>query len=959
MDRQPVLCFICMIAIIMIANLAFAGTTGKVAGRVIDKETGEGLPGANVYLKGTNLGAATDLDGYYRIINIPPGSYTLVASMMGYGVYTIEGVRVRVDQTTTQNISLGSDVLEMEAVVVTAERPMVERDRTSTASYVDAGTIELMPVQEVEDVIQLQAGVITSSDGELHFRGGRAREVSYLVDGVSFTNTFSQSGGSNVAIENSFIEELQVITGTFNAEYGSAQSGIVNMVTKRPESDFRAQVKLFAGDYISDKTDRFIGISDFDPLGERDVQATLSGPIITDKLGFFASVRHYKRDGYLFGERRYNPVDGWTIDAYRHWYTERYASQISEEGRIRIPDSLKTGDGKIIPMSQSEKISLIGKLTFSPVPAVSFNYTAFVSSSKGHRYNDSWRYAPDGRNKEYGNSHHHVLSFRHSASSNVFYNLRLSYQYNKDEDYLRNDLEIADFPGDDGYLPLGATDDQTGFVQGENQWGRSFTKRAVSMANGDFNWQIDRYNFIKLGFEVRKSDIQYHVQPMVETNEWRSTKYTTAISGKGLEFDEYMDAYISYWKNWSDLTGAPKLRLANETDGSFVDYTRQPLEFAAYAQDKIELKEMIINIGLRLDVFDPNAQTLINKRALSSELGDDENLKSSRMKMQLSPRVGFSFPISANGAFHVSYGHFFQMPSLEKLFTRPVNENLTPLLLEGTLLGVPDLKPERTIAYEVGLQQEVAPGTALDLTLFYKDIRDQLGIEAVRTPDVVGYTRYINRDYGHVKGFTLASRMRAGLVSGTIDYTFQDARGSASDPNFLQLIEVATRLGGEPIQFPERQILPLDWDQKHTVNVTLNVNKPGDWAVGLIGSWGSGLPYSPSSVEQLQLPDREFKNSARKPIRYNVDLKASKDIRFGKFVYRLFLRVYNLFDNLNQNNVFAVTGKATENARLPINEQIQSKFLQRGGQFTMEEWDNRPHWFSEPRRIQLGLQVIF
>ena len=959
MDRQPILCFICIIAIIMIANLAFAGTTGKVAGRVIDKETGKGLPGVNVFFKGTNLGAATDSDGYYRVINIPPGSYTLVASMMGYGVYTIEGVRVRVDRTTTQNISLVTEAMEMDEVVVVADRPLVERDRTNTAAYVDAGTIELMPVQEVKDVIQLQAGVITASDGELHIRGGRAREVSYMIDGVSVTNTFSQSGGSNVAIENSFIEELQVITGTFNAEYGSAQSGIINVVTKRPQSDFRAQVKLFVGDYISDKTNRFIGISDFNPLGERDVQATLSGPIITDKLGFFASVRHHKVDGHLFGERRYNPVDGWIIDAYRHWYTERFASQISEEGRIHIPDSLKTGDGKIIPMAQSEKISLIGKLTFSPIPDVSFNYSVFVASSEGLPYNDSWRYAPDGRSKGYANSHHHVLSFRHSATTNAFYNLRLSYQYNKDEDYLRNDLEIANFPGDDGYLPLGASDDQTGFVQGDDQWGRSFTKRAVYMANGDFNWQIDRYNFVKLGFEVRKRDIQYHVQPLVETIEWQSTKYTTAISGKGLEFDEYMNAMILYWKNWSDLTGVPKLRLANETDGSFVDYTRKPLEFSSYVQDKIELGEMIINAGLRLDVFDPNAQTLINKRAISSELGDAENLKSSRIKMQLSPRLGFSFPISANGAFHVSYGHFFQMPSLEKLFTRPANENLTPLLLEGALLGDPDLKPERTIAYEVGLQQQVAVGCALDLTLFYKDIRDQLGIEAVRTPDVVGYQRYINRDYGHVKGFTLASRMRAGLVSGTIDYTFQDARGSASDPNFLQLIEVATRLGGEAIQFPERQILPLDWDQKHTINVTLTVNKPKNWAVGLIGSWGSGLPYSPNSVEQLQLPDREFKNSARKPIRYNLDLKASKDFRFGKLDFTLFLRAYNLLDHLNQNSVFAVTGKATENARLPVDEQVQSKFLQRGGQFTMEEWDNRPHWFSEPRRVQLGLQVIF
>jgi outer membrane receptor protein involved in Fe transport len=340
-------------------------------------------------------------------------------------------------------------------------------------------------------------------------------------------------------------------------------------------------------------------------------------------------------------------------------------------------------------------------------------------------------------------------------------------------------------------------------------------------------------------------------------------------------------------------------------------------------------------------------------------LGDAGNLKKSTIKTQLSPRLGFSFPISANGAFHVSYGHFFQMPSFEKLFERPVNENLTSLMLDGARLGETDLKPERTIAYEVGLQQQVSPEFSVDLTLFYKDIRDQLGIEAVRTPDVIGYEHYINRDYGNVKGFTLASRMRSGMFSGTIDYTYQYARGSASDPNFLQLIEVATRLGGETIQFPERQILPLDWDQTNTINLTLNVFKPGDWAASIIGSWGSGLPYSPSSVEQLQLPDREFKNSARKPTRYNLDLRASKDFRFNNIDFSVFMRIYNLLDHLNQESVFGVTGYATENARLPVDERTQLEFLRRGGQFTMDEWDNRPHWFSEPRRIQLGMTVKF
>jgi outer membrane receptor protein involved in Fe transport len=959
MKKRSILSYIGTLLIILVTDITFAGTTGKVAGLVTDNESGEALAGVNVYLEGTSLGAATDLEGYYQIINVPPGSYSLTVSMIGYRSVTVEGIKVQTDRTTTQNINLTTETLETETVVVVADRPLVERDRTNTAAYVNSETIELMPVQDVKEVIQLQAGVITGADGQLHIRGGRSREISYMVDGVSVTNGFSQDGGSNVRMENAFIEELQVITGTFNAEYGSAQSGIINVVTKSPQSEFNAQAEVFVGDYFSNKTDRFIGISDFDPLGERDIQITLSGPVLSDKLGYFISARNNKRDGYLFGERRYNPDDGWVIDAYRHWYTERFAGQVTEQGRIEIPDSLTTGDGAAVPMAKSELYSVVGKLTYAPMPNLGFNYSIFASQSEGQSYDDDWRYAPDGRNTGYGMSHHHFLSFRHSVTNNIFYNLRFSYQYNKSESYLRDDLKIAEYPGDEGYLPLGASDEQTGFVQGDNQWDRRNTQRELYMMNGDFNWQIDRFNLVKLGFEFRQHKIKYHNQPLVETTLWQSNKYTTAISGKGLEFYEYMDQMTDYWRHWSMFTGVPKLREANETDGTYVDYKREPIEFAAYAQDKLELGELIINAGLRLDYFDPNAYTLVNKRALSDDIGDPENLKKSSKKTQLSPRLGASFPISANGAFHVAYGHFFQMPSFQLLYTRPVDANMTSLLLEGTTLGDPNLKPEQTIAYEIGLQQQVTQEFALDLTLFYKDIRNQLGVEAVRTPDVVGYQRYINRDYGNSKGFTLASRVRAGMFSGSIDYTFQKAKGSASDPNFIQLIEVASRLSGESIQFPERQILPLDWDQTHTINVILYLVEPQDWAVSLIGQWGSGLPYSPTSVEQLALPDREFKNSDRKPTRYSLDLKASKEFTLGNLDLVAFLRIYNLLDHLNQEDVFSTTGKATENARLPVDEAVQSEFLARGGQFTMSEWDNRPHWFSEPRRIQLGFAIRF
>ncbi len=952
---------ILFIGLLFCCAFVMAGTTGKIAGRVTDKDTKEGLPGVNVLIVGTTWGAVSDPDGYFQIINVPPGTFKVTLSMIGYNQITVEDIKVNVDRTTTQNIALSSKTLQGQEVVIKAERPVIEKDRTSTASYVDAETIQDLPVQEVSEIIQLQAGVTTGSGGDIHFRGGREREVAYLIDGISVSNAFSQSGGSNVAIENSIIKELQVISGTFNAEYGSAQSAIINVVTKNAETDYHGEVQFFGGDNLSTHGDRFLGIKEINPLNEADVQATFSGPVpLLKNLGFFATTRYNATDGYLYGQRRYAAIDGWKINAFRQWFTQRYADQLSDYGRIPVPDSLKTGDNAFVPMSRNEHLTFTGKLTWTPMPAVGVTYSLFGSSGNGTGYDNDWRFAPDGRAKSTGYSHHHFLAFRHSPSASLFYNLRASYQYNHSKYQLYESTDVADYPGDNGYLPIGASDDQTGFVQGDNQWGRSKNIRKVYMVNGDFNWQVDRRNFIKMGFEAKQHDIQYKSQPLIETESWKSYKYNTDISGKGLEFSEYWGLMQEYWRNWNDYYGSTKLRLADPTDGDFVDYSRKPLEFAAYVQDKVELGELVLNAGVRFDYFKPNAKTLLDKRTLSELIGNTENLQEASTKSQLSPRVGLSFPISDRGAFHVSYGHFFQMPSLEKLFQRPVDVNMTSLLLASSTIGDPNLKPERTIAYEIGLQQELNGQFGVDLTLFYKDIRNQLGLESVKTVDAVGYYRYINRDYGNVKGFTLSlEKMRTGLFSGSIDYTYQYARGSASDPNFLQVIEVATRLSGESIQFPERQILPLDWDQRHTLNLVLGLNKPGDWGVSCIGSAGSGMPYSPSSVEQLQLPDREFKNSARKPLQYNIDFKANKQWKMGNITYTLFLRVYNLLDRMNENSVFSVTGRATENARLPYDQQEQLRLLAQGGQFTMQEWDNRPSWLSEPRRVQCGLAVRF
>jgi hypothetical protein len=216
-----------MIFIVVIIAIALGiwgellgGVTGKITGKITDKETGDPLYGSNIMLDETSLGCAADAEGYYTIINVPPGTYNLHATMMGYQTLIVKNVRVNIDQTTSIDLSLPQTVLESaESVTIVADRPLVRKDMTSSLASVSNSDINALPVQTINDVLELQAGITKSgSSGEdLHIRGGRSGEIAFWVDGVAVTDVYN--GDMGVVVENSSIQELQVISGTFNAEY--------------------------------------------------------------------------------------------------------------------------------------------------------------------------------------------------------------------------------------------------------------------------------------------------------------------------------------------------------------------------------------------------------------------------------------------------------------------------------------------------------------------------------------------------------------------------------------------------------------------------------------------------------------------------------------------------------------------------------------------------------------------
>ena len=252
------------------------------------------------------MGAATNIDGHYVILNIPPGKYTLVASAVGYNKKTVTNVSVSIDLTTTIDFSLSSQVVDVgEEVVVTAQRPLVQRDLTAKTAVVGGDQIAALPVTEVAQVLQLQAGFVAGS-----LRGGRTGEVAYWIDGVPVTDGFN--GCQIVEVNKNLVQELQLVSGAFNAEYGQAMSGIVNIATK--EGGTRSSPEesaAYIGQYVTtyDGDSLFPGLNKFEPTAIRNFEANLSGPILGEDLTFFVNGRYIYFDGWRKGYRRFNPVE--------------------------------------------------------------------------------------------------------------------------------------------------------------------------------------------------------------------------------------------------------------------------------------------------------------------------------------------------------------------------------------------------------------------------------------------------------------------------------------------------------------------------------------------------------------------------------------------------------------------------------------------------------------------------
>lgn len=239
-------------------------TTGKIAGLVKDAETGEGLPGANVVIEGTQIGSATNASGEYFIINVAPGTYNVKVTMMGFETTTTQKVVVRIDRTTTVDFTLKATVLDAGGeVTVVADREIVRLDVSYTQTNLDAAAIDAIPgTFRLNDALSSQLGVGMDDQG-LTIRRSNNLEIGYYIDGISTRDDRMDRDMTNFSKTN--IAEVQLLTGAFDAEFGNARGGIVNVVTKDPVKKYFFNFESRMSPLMDGEDANYKGLKHFGP----------------------------------------------------------------------------------------------------------------------------------------------------------------------------------------------------------------------------------------------------------------------------------------------------------------------------------------------------------------------------------------------------------------------------------------------------------------------------------------------------------------------------------------------------------------------------------------------------------------------------------------------------------------------------------------------------------------------
>jgi outer membrane receptor protein involved in Fe transport len=818
MRQRRALSFIVgIITIFLLIAKAYAGNKGILEGNVKDETTGQHLYGVNVIIQGTQLGAATNSKGFFQINNVPAGTYVVKFRMMGYREVLYENVNIRPNlRTKLRDVVMVQTAVEMEAVIVRAERPLIQKDVTGTAIKVSGERLDRLPISTIKEILTIQVGV--TDEGNI--RGGKSTEVLYLIDGLPVQDMIS--GGVGVHIPTSAVTQIEIQTGGFDSEYGNALSGVVNVITKSGTNERRFMVR--------GETDNFPSITQKDRALRMEGYA--SGPIIKDHLFYFIS------------------ADGFQTDT-RWWqdFINVFSSPITRE------------------------YSGLGKIDAHINPKLKLSAQFLYNRRNWRDYEFSWRYNLEGlplRDREvcWG-----AILWDHVLSGRTFYSVNLNYYsvHSLIGEGSKGDMELSPYEYD-FYLQY--------IINGSRSWWAD-TRQGIATVQVDITSQINDYHLIKGGFQL----------------------YFYDIFGDIVKYEPQKTYY------GKPILDQPLLNFSTR-------YQYYPWSGNVYFQDKFELPNEggVFSVGLRYDFLDPRAQRPVVEWIPTGEdeyMGEVKEFVNASFKGILSPRIGFSAPMSDKSFFFANIGTYTQFPLFHYLYAGMDNVTLRSGM--NVLKGNPDLKPETNLVWEVSIKHTIPWSGVLSVTYFSKQTKNQVDAKTFvpsnsRVAGDYGFAEYVNNDRAEARGFELnVTKEKGEWLTGNISYTYMTAEGISSTPE----LGIQYYQWGFPLT---SNLYYLSWDQRHTFKINLNFRFPWGMEASLYYHNHTPRPFTYFPSEEGYIPDDPniafVPNNERMNHYYMMNVKISQLFPIGKRGLKSVTLYADSRNLLNQKNVLWIDASA-------------------------------------------------
>lgn len=916
-----------------------APAPATVKGRIFDGESGESMPYTNVFISGTNIGTMAFTDGFYIIKGLRPGTYTIKASYISYAVGS-QTVVLGPGEVLNLDFQLEVQAIMADPMDVQAERALVEVDNTGSSHYMSSKEMDAMPLDQIVDLIATQPGV-SLSDNEIHIRGGRADDTMFVVDGISVNDPLA-GGGYGYQIDPSLINEIEILTGGFNAEYGQAVSGVVNVTTKEGSDRVEGKVSL-KQDYFGEPIPKndYRGWQDFTNFNESNnidiIKASISGP---DPLS--AGLRALGIDlpgtQYVIASASVDTRDG-------------YLPIYSRQNRLESP---LYSDAFWSPRQENNWNGLL-KWTwnFDPEHKLNINLTRNVGIGQGFFLAGEGYPRPfmDNLDQYLVFTNENILSqlyYRQVLNENSWFELtlgrnfyRLHSNVNGNDDFTTySRIDFSNTPPEQAY---GSAD------RWHDHYSESWT------AIGSYSFMGMSNNEFKTGFELSFTEMQ-----LIDLK-------------SGLGFP-------------------PPGKLAIRQD----IFVAHPITGSAYFQDTIEYRGLIINAGIRADLWAPGEEVeyvMANPDEylfITPEMADEFYANTTRAfgrnwKARLSPRLGLSFPVTERDKFFFNYGHFSQWPRFAYVYPQLETKTAT----EVPLLGNPNLNPKVTIEYETGVQHEFGGLWSLGVTFYNRDIYDyakavnlgSVDISANETPDpndtgtvTIEPVRYFNGDSARSLGIEMSVIKRTTRwLSGSGSFELQNTTGTNSDADaaYLQAIydeayEAEASIGG-------LRRGPLIWDRPWAATVNLDFSvfemdrpylfgwrMPPNWSLNILARAEAGQRYTPKTWRGDDLaPDRGDINSALGPWRGTFNFRFNKYWKIGaKSRLTVYLEIQNFLNHTNYRRVNPYTGNGFELG--DYNPEWVNEWAKKGYEVSTNSEDYakgvvNPSYIEDPRIIMWGV----